>query len=385
MKPQPVSDGQRQALPTAQQQPERHLKQVLECTRGIIFLGTPHHGSGLAHWAESLAKANDVVKQTNSDILAVLKCDSEVLEQVQAAFHTLIRSRTQDGFPPVEITCFYEELQLPGIGMMSYENEAISVDKAVIGVKRWFSGRTGPWLMIFDAVDEMENKESAGYIDIRHFIPDVASLHVIITSRSSTAKDMMPQEGVEVRELEEKQAVQLFDQYAQVRNRDSNPVEIEVKAIVKELGYLALAVTLAGTYVRSTPRLQTDIKGYIPEYRERRRELLMQKPESLHQYGESVLTTWETSYQAIYKQNATAATLLTMLSFLSFDDLFLELLAGGQQRDATAFTGNTPHISEILTGDTYKLERCFKDLERYSLVQRKDDQQSYTMHKLVHA
>jgi protein SERAC1 len=108
-----------QALSTAQQRPERHLKKVLHCTRGIVFLGTPHHGAGLAQWAESLAKAIGVLKQTNAEILAVLKSDSEVLERVQNGFHTMIRSRGQDGLPPIEITCFFEELPLPGVGTVS--------------------------------------------------------------------------------------------------------------------------------------------------------------------------------------------------------------------------------------------------------------------------
>jgi hypothetical protein len=103
----------------AQQRPERHLKKILQCTHGIVFLGTPHHGYGLAHWAESLAKAIGVLKQTNTEIVAVLKSDSEVLERVQHGFHTMIRSRGQDKFPPIEITCFYEELPLLGIGTVS--------------------------------------------------------------------------------------------------------------------------------------------------------------------------------------------------------------------------------------------------------------------------
>ncbi|KAF2798736.1 hypothetical protein K505DRAFT_405002 [Melanomma pulvis-pyrius CBS 109.77] len=122
------------ALSMAQQRPERHLKKILYCTYGIIFLGTPHHGSGLAHWAESLAKAIGVLKQTNKEILAALKSDSEVLERVQHAFHTMIRSRGQDGFPPIEITCFFEELPLPGVGTVVPSHSATLPGYVPIGI-----------------------------------------------------------------------------------------------------------------------------------------------------------------------------------------------------------------------------------------------------------
>jgi hypothetical protein len=106
----------KKALAIAQQRPEKHLKQILHCTRGIVFLGTPHHGSGLALWAEKLAKTIGLIKQTNPEILSVLRRDSEVLARVQDGFHTMIRSRAQGGLPPIEITCFYEQLPLPGVG-----------------------------------------------------------------------------------------------------------------------------------------------------------------------------------------------------------------------------------------------------------------------------
>ena len=178
--------------------------------------------------------------------------------------------------------------------------QIISIGNAVIGVKSWFSGRQGPWLMVFDGADTIENEKSSKYINIKHFIPDVVSLHVIITSRCSTARDMTRLGGVHVKEMmEEAQATELFYRYSQLQ-RHSQSVGDEIRTIVKELEYLALAVTLAATYVGRTPRLQSDIAAYLPDYRRRRRELLNRKPESLvHQYSESVLTTRETSYQTI--------------------------------------------------------------------------------------
>lgn len=62
-----------------------------------------------------------VLKQTNTDILRVLRSDSEVLARIQDSFHTMIQSRIRENQQAMEITCFYEELALPGVGLVSPE------------------------------------------------------------------------------------------------------------------------------------------------------------------------------------------------------------------------------------------------------------------------
>ena len=76
---------------------------------------------------------------------------------------------------------------------------------------------------------------------------------------------------------------------------------------------------------------------------------------------------------------------MSMLSFLSFDDIFLELFEIGGEVESTGSTYNTAETVSTLFMDTYKLEECFEMLQRYSFVQWKEDQRSYAMHKLVHA
>ena len=98
--------------------PEQHLKSVLAATRAIAFLGTPHHGSGLAGWAERQSRSIGLIKQTNPEIVTVLQRESEVLSRIQHSFHTIVRARNAETSRPFEITCFYEELPLPGIGVV---------------------------------------------------------------------------------------------------------------------------------------------------------------------------------------------------------------------------------------------------------------------------
>ena len=104
----------------SQQITEKHLQNVFLTTCGIIFLGTPHNGSGLAQWGKKLAKSLGVLKQTNPKIVEVLERDSEMLSRIQANFHAMIQSRNQDSSRPIQITCFYEELPLLGVGIVSF-------------------------------------------------------------------------------------------------------------------------------------------------------------------------------------------------------------------------------------------------------------------------
>ena len=66
-----------------------------------------------------LAKSIGLIKQTNPQILQVLRSDSEVLARIQDSFHVMVRARNQERIRPIEITCFYEELPLPGVGSVS--------------------------------------------------------------------------------------------------------------------------------------------------------------------------------------------------------------------------------------------------------------------------
>ncbi|KAK4233072.1 hypothetical protein C8A03DRAFT_39245 [Achaetomium macrosporum] len=123
------------ALLTSRLQTEPYLHNVHRLTRGIAFLGTPHHGSGLARWAELLSRSIGIIKQTNTQIVEVLKRDSEVLARIQDGFHTMVLARARGG-QPIKISCFFEELPLPGIGQVVPQDSAILPGYVPIGIRR---------------------------------------------------------------------------------------------------------------------------------------------------------------------------------------------------------------------------------------------------------
>ena len=280
------------------------------------------------------------------------------------------------------------------------DQEMVKVEDVVPAVKCWFQGREGRWLVVLDSADTIDNEQDQSYIDLDYFLPDAPGVHVVITSRSSTAQEMTRLEAVEVGKMEPSEATELFQRSAKIMEVGSEAIE-EIRRITEELGYLALAITLAGSYVSVTPRLSSDIGRYLPEYRQRRKELLQRRPKQhVHRYGESVLSTWETSFEAIAKQDPPAARLLCLLAFVNFEDIFPGLLGG----DETGVLGGGPEGSageseatvssdqtwrSYLSGEgkwtLHNLEAALATLQSYCLLQWRSDQGSYTMHKLVHA
>ncbi|KAL8819638.1 MAG: hypothetical protein Q9191_007691 [Dirinaria sp. TL-2023a] len=107
-----------QALSHSKNAAEAHLLQIERSTAGIVFLGTPHCGADLAAWAAlgtRMASLASPIVRTNRDILTVLEPGSEILRLVENSFHSILRRREEEG-TKIQITCFYEELPVTGLG-----------------------------------------------------------------------------------------------------------------------------------------------------------------------------------------------------------------------------------------------------------------------------
>lgn len=107
-----------QALLASKNSGEEHVKAILHATIGIGFLGTPQSAPAWIRWAELTSKYIGVLMQENSDIMKVLEASSEALAQIQTEFHIMLRDLVQREAKRLEIACFYEELPLPGIGVV---------------------------------------------------------------------------------------------------------------------------------------------------------------------------------------------------------------------------------------------------------------------------
>jgi tetratricopeptide (TPR) repeat protein len=276
------------------------------------------------------------------------------------------------------------------------EAKLIKLEDAVPAVKNWFHQQRGRSLVVLDSADTIDTVDDVSYVDLEYFLPDASSVDNIITTRSSRAREICTLETVEVAEMEAEEAAALFCKCAKLNQKSKDAAE-EILKIVKELGHLALAVTLAGSYVATRPRLSSDLRQYLPEYRERRKQLLdLKATKYVHRYSESVLSTWETSFAAVARQSPVASRLLSLLAFFNFDDIFFDPFISRTnpnnnadvQPDDWVNLNNQRwrvFVSPEASLDQYEVESAFAVLQTFSLVQWRNNQASYTTHKLVHA
>jgi hypothetical protein len=84
-----------------------HLTQIFSVIRGVVYLGTPHRGSGVTSIAKVVASVAD---SPHLDLIRDLERDSQTLDRIGDNFCRILDKRT------MAVWSFAEELAIPGIG-----------------------------------------------------------------------------------------------------------------------------------------------------------------------------------------------------------------------------------------------------------------------------
>ncbi|KAL8721859.1 MAG: hypothetical protein Q9225_001536 [Loekoesia sp. 1 TL-2023] len=98
-------------------------RRMIERTRYILFLGTPHRGASVADWGTILANLATVTLQdVDKNVLRALSTNSEILENIQRAFRRILDDQK------VRIHSFQEERGLSG--MKGLSNKVVANDSS---------------------------------------------------------------------------------------------------------------------------------------------------------------------------------------------------------------------------------------------------------------
>ncbi|EXU95839.1 kinesin light chain-like protein [Metarhizium robertsii] len=99
---------------------EESGRNIVYSTRGIIFLGTPHRGAG---WTKLLL-AEHTRKCPNDRDLNMLRQGPKILARIQDRFFSLRSRLLVKALTPIQISCFFETLSLPQVGLVVPQESA---------------------------------------------------------------------------------------------------------------------------------------------------------------------------------------------------------------------------------------------------------------------
>jgi tetratricopeptide (TPR) repeat protein len=226
----------------------------------------------------------------------------------------------------------------------------------------WFE-RTGQWLLILDNVD--------GRDDLRRFVPEHAVGDVQITSRESVFSELGIPRALEVRDLDDAEALRFL--LARTGRDDADAVDRAAAAeLGTELGNLPLALEQAAAYIAET---NATFSSYLSAFR-KRRVTLLEKAVGLVS-RDTVAVTWATNFEAVQRASPAAADVLRVSAFLGPDAIPFELLLEGAQ----ALGG--PIAETLCDPDDLEIAELLRPLARYSLIRSNGSARAYGVHRLV--
>ena len=180
-------------------------------------------------------------------------------------------------------------------------------------------------------------------------------------------------------------------------------LRVDARPVVNELGFLALAIDRAGSYIAVR---KCTLKEYLGLFQKRRKSLLEKRisKQNSSSYERTVYTTWEISFQVVQQKNSLASDILQIFSYLHYDQIPREIFGRASDKERrwqdvndvaeTQWTASrvTKPILDMLEarqdeewdGDNFDL--AIDILQSFSLVKREkyEDEIVYSLHPLVH-
>ncbi|KAM6510860.1 hypothetical protein FSOLCH5_011305 [Fusarium solani] len=241
----------------------------------------------------------------------------------------------------------------------------------------------GPWMMVLDNADSVEvffpRRGAHGSRDqpLASFLPKIGRGSIIITSRNTDVAERLAGLGAiyNVPTMEKSQALQLL----QIRlGEDGAEDNVAMSDLVDDLNYMPLAITQAAAYIkRRGPRIS--VSTYLDEFRrsdKKRANLLNRDAGDLRRdesASNSIVTTWQITFEQIRRERSSAADLLSFMSFFNpqgIPESMLQAYACDRGPDGEG------DLDENLDED-------LETLRGYSLVAVTADSESFEMHALV--
>jgi tetratricopeptide (TPR) repeat protein len=264
-------------------------------------------------------------------------------------------------------------------------------------VKDWLCDETnGQWIMVLDNADDNEvfyPKLKGRRGDSQDMPPGLATFlpqsqhgSILVTSRSKDAAVRLVGSDKSIKEvhaMDEGQAVRLLQNKLEDASNESG-----MSNLIRTLGHIPLAISQAAAYINHrAPR--TTVSSYLDEFQKndrKRTNLLNRDAGDLRRdegASNSVVTTWQISFEQIREDRRSAADLLSLMSFFNPQGIPVSVLRR-HSLDAAAGNNNTIEKNDSSESeDDSEFEDDIDMLRAYSLMTLTAGSDMCEMHPLV--
>jgi len=222
------------------------------------------------------------------------------------------------------------------------------------------------WLLIIDNLDNLSI--------VKDYLPTMDGTgHTLITTRNKNS-DGIPAEGLAVPQMNPEYCVRFLLDRCRLNDQTSPGLHKEAHQIVKELGYLPLAVEQAAAYIR----VSQNLGEYLATYHDlkRRQELLDWRPSGNNPYYEhTVATALNLSLQRLQSSSPNAFDLIQYFAFMNPDEILVDFIKEGIE----IFPLNV----QELFNNRVRWVKALKELEKFSLVNVFQGGTRLSIHRLV--
>jgi hypothetical protein len=227
---------------------------------------------------------------------------------------------------------------------------------AIVNAVRLWLRRNGGWLLIFD--------NAQGSTDVRNYLPQEGTGHVIVTSRNPNWQGMS---AFPVDMMERNESVNFL------LKRTQKADEQAASKLAEALGDLPLALEQAGAYIEET---NCSIAHYATLFAKSSQKLMTSAPGA--DYLETVAKTWKIAFEQVKKESPAAEDLLSLCAFLAPDEIPLPVLIRAKGRR------HLPGSLAKAIKNPGAFDKVVASLRRYSLVKVSEDR-LVSVHRLVQA
>ena len=267
---------------------------------------------------------------------------------------------------------------------LSHEYDPSDQQSIAQAIKHWLESTSLPWLLIFDNVDETENSEG-GIERIRPFLPQTATGHMLVTTRTQTVGAITTEAPLEVPNMARMEGVlfllrrahrkeKTFGEHQNLSDKEIETVNDAVN-LASALDNFPLALDQAGAYIQQTGR---SLSSYFSLYQKTLgKTFRAQRGEPVTEYPQSVATTWEISFRLVKRRNAAATELLRLCAFLAPDAIPEDLL------DKNPSYWNTSSKHTEREAALYAFDQAIAVLLKFSLIKRDEATETVSIHRLV--